>query len=204
MQYAFCSRHCTWATIPRGHELRLRFLYLRASDVCERSGPQPFRNCGPVNDWQFCRGPGSTLWWLLCFNSWNKVAGLKHYRLDICMFVYPLWLTSFHWQNRPITCPERRRIRRLPRAVGQRRRQKGQEYNCVVQKVTKVHQEKVMNMVKVNEPHVQVVHNKIEVLYCFRFAARRVNIFSINLNFTYTRVMSQFGIHLFLQQTFVM
>ena len=68
----------------------------------------------------------------------------------------------------------------------------------MVQKVTKVHQEKIMNMMKVNETHVQVVHKKIEILYYFRFAARRVNIFSINLNFTYTRAMSQFGIHFIL------
>ena len=196
MQHAFCNRQCAWVTITRGRELRLRFLYLRASDVSERCGPQPCRKYGPVNVWQFCRGSGSTLRWLLCFNnSWSKVASLKHYRLDICMFVCPLWLTSFHWQNRPITCPESRRIRRLPRALGQRRRQKEQKYNCVVQKVTKVHQEKIMNVMKMNETHVQVVHKKIEILYYFRFAARRVNIFSINLNFTYTRAMSQFGIH---------
>ena len=69
----------------------------------------------------------------------------------------------------------------LPRALGKRGRQK---YNYVVQKVTNVHQEKIINMMKVNETHVQAAFEKIEVRHYFRFAARRVNIFPINLNFT--------------------
>ena len=50
-----------------------------------------------------------------------------------------------------------RRTRRLPRALGQRVRQKGQKYNYMVQKVTTVHQEKIMCVMKVNETHVHVV-----------------------------------------------
>ena len=51
-----------------------------------------------------------------------------------------------------------RRTRRLPRALGHRGRQK---YNCVVQKVTNVHQTKGMNMMKVNETLDHVVYEKI-------------------------------------------
>jgi len=64
---------------------------------------------------------------------------------------------------------------------------KDQKYNYVVHKVTNVHQEKTMNMMKVNETHVHAVYEKIEVWQYFRFAARRVNIFLINFNFTCTR-----------------
>ena len=52
-----------------------------------------------------------------------------------------------------------------------RGRQKGQKYNCLVQKVTNVHQEKIMNMMKVNETHVHAVYEKTEVRHYFRFAA---------------------------------
>ena len=64
---------------------------------------------------------------------------------------------------------------------------KDKKFNYVVQKVTNVHQEKIMDMIKVNETHVHAVYEKIEVRHYFRFAARRVNIFPINLTFTYTR-----------------
>jgi len=37
-----------------------------------------------------------------------------------------------------------------------------------------------MNIMKVNEAHVHAVHEKINVLNYFRFAAERVNIFPIN------------------------
>ena len=75
-----------------------------------------------------------------------------------------------------------------------RGRQKGQKYNCLVQKVTNVHQEKIMNVIKVNEAHVHTVYEKREIRHYFRLASRRVNIFPMNLNFTYTRcVMWNFG-----------
>jgi len=47
------------------------------------------------------------------------------------------------------------RTRQPPRAQGQRERQK---YNCVVQKVTNVHQKKGMSMIKVNATHVPTVY----------------------------------------------
>jgi len=53
--------------------------------------------------------------------------------------------------------------------------------------VTNVHQEKIMNMMKVIEIYVHAVYQKVEVRHYFRFAARKVNIFPINFNFTYTR-----------------
>ena len=62
---------------------------------------------------------------------------------------------------------------------------KDQKYNYVVQKVTNVHLEKTMNMKNVNETHVHAVYEKTEIRHYFRFAARRVNIFPINLNSTY-------------------
>ena len=76
-------------------------------------------------------------------------------------------------------------ITRLPAALGQRGAIKDQKYNYVVQKVTNVHQEKIMNMIIVNEAHAPDVYEKIEVLHNFRFAAGRVNIFPINFNFTH-------------------
>jgi len=62
--------------------------------------------------------------------------------------------------------------------------------------VTNVHQEKTMNVIKANKTHVHTVYEKIEVRHYITLAARRVNIFHINFNFTYTRwVMSQLGIN---------
>jgi len=43
------------------------------------------------------------------------------------------------------------------------------KYNCVLQKITNVHQ-KGMNMMKVNETHDHAVHEKIKVLHYIRFA----------------------------------
>jgi len=87
-----------------------------------------------------------------------------------------------------------RRTRRLPRASGQKRRQKS---SCVVQKVTNVHQRKGMNMMKVNETHDHAVYEKIKALHYFRFAAEGLIFFLLNFNSTYTRqAMSQFGINL--------
>jgi len=77
-----------------------------------------------------------------------------------------------------------RRTRRLPRTLGQRGRQK---CNCVIQKVTNVHQEKGMNMMKVNEIHDYAVSEKTKVLHYFRFAAEGLIFFLFNFNFTYTR-----------------
>jgi len=74
-----------------------------------------------------------------------------------------------------------RRATRLPTALGQRGAIKDQKYNYLVQKVTNVHQEKIMNMMIVNEAHAPEVYEKIEVLHNFRFAAGRVNIFPIIL-----------------------
>ena len=55
---------------------------------------------------------------------------------------------------------------------------------------------KEINMTKVNETHVHAFYEKIKVLHYFRFAAKRVNIFPINFNFTYTRqARSQFDIN---------
>jgi len=45
----------------------------------------------------------------------------------------------------------------------------------VIQKVTNVHQEKIMDMMKVNKTHVHVVYEKIEVQHYFKFVPRRVN-----------------------------
>jgi len=57
-------------------------------------------------------------------------------------------------------------------------------------------QGKIMNVMKVNETHVHAVYEKIKIRHYFRFAAKRVNIFPIDFNFTYTRyVMSEFGIN---------
>jgi len=53
-----------------------------------------------------------------------------------------------------------RGTRRLPMAVSQRGRQKGQKYNYVVEKVTNIHQEKVMNMMKMSETHVHAIYEK--------------------------------------------
>jgi len=63
-----------------------------------------------------------------------------------------------------------RRTKRLPRALGQKRRQK---YNSVVQEVTNVQQNKGINMMKVNETHDHAVFEKTKVLHYFRFAAER-------------------------------
>jgi len=56
-----------------------------------------------------------------------------------------------------------------------------QTSNCVVQKVTNVHQGKV------NGSHVQAVYEKIEVLLYFRFAAEGIIFFHINFSFPYAR-----------------
>jgi len=69
---------------------------------------------------------------------------------------------------------------------------KDKKYNYVVQKVTNVHQEKIMIMMKVHETHVHAVYEKMEVRHYFRFAAKRVNkilkiFFFINFNCTCTR-----------------
>jgi len=45
------------------------------------------------------------------------------------------------------------------------------KFNCVVQEVTNIHQQKGMNMMKVNKTHVQAFYEKIKVLHYFRFAA---------------------------------
>jgi len=50
-----------------------------------------------------------------------------------------------------------RRTWQLPRALGQGRAKKDTKCNFVVQKVTNAHQEKIMNMMKVNETHVHAV-----------------------------------------------
>jgi len=42
-------------------------------------------------------------------------------------------------------------------------------------------------MMKVNEAHVHMVYEKIEVRHYFMFATRRVSMFPIDFNFTYTR-----------------
>jgi len=73
--------------------------------------------------------------------------------------------------------------RRLPRALGQMGRQK---YNCVVQKVTNVHQ------VKVNEHDESEWNTRCRSLEdigtaLFQVCSRRVNIFRIDFNFTPTR-----------------
>jgi len=47
--------------------------------------------------------------------------------------------------------------------------EKDQKYDYVVQKVTNVHQEKIMNMMKVNEAHVHAADEKIEIQHFFRF-----------------------------------
>jgi len=64
---------------------------------------------------------------------------------------------------------------------------KNKKYNYVLQRVTNVSQEKIMNMMKVNEAYVHAVFEEIEVRHYFRFSARRVNNFPINFNVTYTR-----------------
>jgi len=46
-----------------------------------------------------------------------------------------------------------------------------QKFNCVIQKVTNVYQNKGMNMMKVNETRVRAFCEKIKVLHSFRFAA---------------------------------
>ena len=59
---------------------------------------------------------------------------------------------------------------RLPRALGQRGRQK---YNSVVQKVTNVHQKK-KNEHDVSERNTRLRSEKTEVRQCFSFAAKMV------------------------------
>ena len=96
-----------------------------------------------------------------------------------------IWWLRFSWLVDRAGATIRRTMR-LPRALDQRRRQ---NYNCMVQQVTNVHQKKGMNMMKVNETHESCSLWEDKGTTLFHVCCRRVNVFPINFNFTYTRFL---------------
>jgi len=72
----------------------------------------------------------------------------KHVKVHITQLYY-----CFRMSTQPRAGVTIKRTRRLPRALGQRTN----KYDYVLQKVTNVHQEKIVGMMKVNETHVYAV-----------------------------------------------